>query len=201
MELCQELHDGLAIAGDSKRISDDEFDLIIKEIKNLDNSNSDCRLDDSNGEVKLSLISILTLLVEAAKNNLSEQQLNSLIDSDGHLSKRKQIVIDCYKELKIKLREQLSRQRLILDDNRLSKIIDCHWSQQYLVKSSNQHKIGEVNYLVKIKTDKQIQEVNGEDKELLFEASLQELQDLTLKLREAAKVVERIFNRENESNY
>lgn len=200
MELCQELHDGLAIAGDSKRISDDEFNLIIKEMKSLVNSNSDCQLDDSNGEVKLSLISILTLLVEAAKNNLSEQQLNSLIDSDGHLSKRKQIVIDCYKELKIKLREQLSRQRLILDDNQLPKIIDCHWSQQYLVKSSNRHKIGEVNYLVKIKTDKQIQEVNDEDKELLFEASLQELQDLTLKLREAAKVVERIFNRENQSN-
>nr|XP_042900850.1 uncharacterized protein LOC107443043 isoform X1 [Parasteatoda tepidariorum] len=78
--------------------------------------------------------------------------------------------------------------RLALLGESFDHIIDVKWRQDYVIKSSNCEKICEPKYIIQLKTwNPQM----NQEKDVIFSCTMEQLQNLVLKLKDATKCIER----------
>ena len=65
-----------------------------------------------------------------------------------------------------------------------TQVVDCKWKLDYNVKTNETHRVNKVGYTVQLQTD------DGDS--IDFTCNKEELQNMIAKLKEAAKVVERV---------
>jgi polycomb group RING finger protein 4 len=81
------------------------------------------------------------------------------------------------------LRENLSQTQF-----QFPHVVDVQWRLDYLIKSNAVERIDQPIYLIKLKTK---QSPGGENKELEFACTLEQMQDLVAKLKDAEHALER----------
>ncbi len=201
MELCREVIDGLLLLN-SNKINDKQMETILNECKQLLLQQNSHQLNESliTIEEKLLKLSICSLIIECVKWNSNYDTIRNIFEENGINSNQNCLkLIEFYRNIRSELRSILSQQTI----SSLPLIIDCHWSQYYVIKSQNRDKINEINYLIGFNCDKNVRidsndsndtnDCNNTSNDFMFSANLQELQDLCSKLRECRKVVEKII--------
>uniref|UniRef100_A0A914XGH7 COMM domain-containing protein 3 n=1 Tax=Plectus sambesii TaxID=2011161 RepID=A0A914XGH7_9BILA len=123
---------------------------------------------------------IWSVLIEAAKRNLSEEDLTTNLPPSSTLSSA---LIHTYKEYRKQLRSLLESIGW-----RPDQVIDVDWKMTYQAESNLKSKIGSPVCDIDLKT---IATDSTELSKVSFQCSAEQLQDLVWKLKEANKAVER----------
>ncbi|XP_035228004.1 COMM domain-containing protein 3-like isoform X3 [Stegodyphus dumicola] len=184
MELSKNILDGISIAGDISKISDNVYSHLLTEICEVAVSRPirkgrDCKSLDE----KTAYSSLLSFLLEAAKHDADPMSLSSVLEECRMDSSRISMFQNKFQENKDKIQSQLSRIGRSFDH-----VIDVKWRQDYVIKSSNCKKVCELNYIICLKTWNPL--TNSTD-DVTFACSMEQLQDLVLKLKDATKCIER----------
>ena len=204
MELCREVIDGLLLLK-TDQISGQQLKEILRQSKQLLlNSLTDGSTEQplSKIEEKLLKLSICSLIVELVKHNSSLESIESVLEeyglksteSGGKFNDNCLQLIQFYRSIRPELR------RLLLDQTfgqSLPAVIDVQWEQYYVLKSEDRDKINEIEYLIRVNCDKSVvtdpTDVAFGSRDLTFNATLPQLQDLCHKLRECRKCVEKVI--------
>lgn len=183
MELSKNVTNGISTAGNHSVISDSLFNSIVNDIfeKALGTKGKEANFTEF--EHKLAYSSLLSLLLEAAKHDVHTSTLSSLFEECQMGSKRATTFLNMYQENKERIQVQLS-----LIGSSYDQIYDASWRQDYIIKSSHCEKICEPSYVISLKTWNSVKN-SGDD--ITFGCSMEQLQDLVLKLKDATKCIER----------
>lgn len=183
MELSKNITDGISVAGDESVISDSVYGGILNNIFEIAAGKKGNEANFVECDQKIAYSSLLSLLLEATKHDAHGTTLSSLLEECQVGSQRITKFLNLYQENKEKIQLQLS-----LIGSSYDQIIDASWRQDYIIKSSNCEKISEPSYVISLKTWNT--QRNSEDN-ITFGCSMEQLQDLVLKLKDATKCIER----------
>jgi len=186
MELSKNILDGLAIAGNSAELSDPLYNLILDEIFEVAIGKpvtQDRKDKFTNSSEKSAYSSMLSLLLEAAKHDTESSSLSTLFEDCRVDSNRTSNFLKKFQENK-----ELIQTHLSLVGKSFHHIIDVKWRQDFVIKSSNCEKICEPRYIISLKT---WNPQNNTDDDIIFSCTIEQLQDLVLKLKDATKCIER----------
>ncbi|KAH9524688.1 COMM domain-containing protein 3 [Bulinus truncatus] len=192
MELSNSVVDNIIIAGDSAFIPDRSFGqlvscgcqgILLAEHRNFIEDNP--ALKDINKDIlKAAYSGIVTLIIEAAKHDSTEQNLSSLLEDCKFTPDR----IDAFNKIFL---SQKSHIQLLLGKvgSSFPHIVDVQWRLDYYIKNNNLEKIDSPVYIINLKT-----EIPQEQKvqDVQFSCTLEQLQDLVGKLKDATKCMEKI---------
>ncbi|KAK3609319.1 hypothetical protein CHS0354_026239 [Potamilus streckersoni] len=191
MELGQCTLEGLALAGDAAHIPDKIFQPFITRACDgvLDVRSRDAIAKDSSFQsvdlavLKEAYAAVVTLLLEAAKNDVDSNSISSVLEDCKFTSDRIDIFSKLYKDRKPYLQILLGR----IGDS-CPHIVDVDWRMDYYIKNNHLEKVNQAVYLITLKT-----EVPGQKdfKEVQFSCTQEQLQDLVGKLRDATKSMEK----------
>ncbi|OXU28413.1 hypothetical protein TSAR_011333 [Trichomalopsis sarcophagae] len=134
--------------------------------------------------VKAAYADITKLLIETARHDTSSEELSSLLRCTT-LSKT---YIDRFCEFYCNHKDQL-QESLESIGNSLPHIIDVDWRLDYCIKSSINSPAGVPIYNVSLSTIK-----HGNIENVKFTCTVQQLQDLVYKLKDAARHTEKLTN-------
>lgn len=200
MELCQDVLDGLAVLRDKTRIDSASLKRLTQIVeKALTASANDDHLNQlKNGDEKLVTMALASLYVEVGRLNTGAKAEASLIKAtleDVDISADYvEIIVGGYLNpsagQKTGLRDALHNHlsKLSIKDGSADskrKLVDADWRQELVIKTKNIHHANQLSYLISLKTNK-----DDETGPINFTCTLEQLQDLTSKVREAAKIVE-----------
>ncbi|XP_035228005.1 COMM domain-containing protein 3-like isoform X4 [Stegodyphus dumicola] len=165
MELSKNILDGISIAGDISKISDNVYSHLLTEICEVAVSRPirkgrDCKSLDE----KTAYSSLLSFLLEAAKHDADPMSLSSVLEECRMDSSRISMFQNKFQENKDKIQSQLSRIGRSFDH-----VIDVKWRQDYVIKNP----------------------LTNSTDDVTFACSMEQLQDLVLKLKDATKCIER----------
>ncbi|XP_063230760.1 COMM domain-containing protein 3-like [Bacillus rossius redtenbacheri] len=136
--------------------------------------------------VKEAYASVLSLLVESGRHNVSPSELSAqLTQNFNYTGTRSAKIVDLYKEIKPKLQVELSHVGL-----HPPHIVDATWRLDFCIKTSSLEQAGTWLYLIQFHTD--TSDPKEPHKTIRFVCTLQELHDLVAKLKSAVKHVEKI---------
>jgi len=189
MEVSSEVLHGLRVAGDSIKIPDKSFGSFIDAV--LDSLTDPQRANVEGNTVvsslnpavaKLAFSSLSTFLLEAAKHDSDASTLSHILEDCQFAPDRIDVVTGSYTKSKQRLRGVLSQ-----IGTSLPHVVDVGWRVDYYIKNNDINRIGHPMYLLTLKTEKDGHQ--GEDINLT--CSLDQLQDLVGKLRDACKSLER----------
>ncbi|XP_035228003.1 COMM domain-containing protein 3-like isoform X2 [Stegodyphus dumicola] len=131
MELSKNILDGISIAGDISKISDNVYSHLLTEICEVAVSRPirkgrDCKSLDE----KTAYSSLLSFLLEAAKHDADPMSLSSVLEECRMDSSRISMFQNKFQENKDKIQSQLSRIGRSFDH-----VIDVKWRQDYVIKN------------------------------------------------------------------
>ncbi|XP_032222436.2 COMM domain-containing protein 3 [Nematostella vectensis] len=194
MELSAVASEGLTLCGDTARVGDRSFrclvmsacDILLKR-KDEDVLHDNDELSSVDAAVlKQSYAGIVTLALEAAKTNSDTPQISSLLEDCKWGSERINYFTSLYEEIKPELEAELSS-----IGSSFPHIVDVDWRLDYYIKNNHMEKVNQPTYLITLKTE----ETNkSKGKDIQFSCSMEQLQDLVGKLRDACKTMERVAN-------
>jgi len=153
-----------------------------KDTEHCDKDSNGMENIDSN-VLKQGEFGIYTLIIEAARYNCSADDLVNLfvkLKFDINLVKK---IVDLYCEHVELIRARLSQ--IGIESSHLTAVM---WRLDYRVKNCTVEKIHDLLFFVKLEMEKQNEEIDY----IQFVCSIEELQDLSWKLRECARAVERL---------
>lgn len=185
MDLSEDILDGLQLLGDTARIDDVSFQDLVR-------STCQCLLNEEDmkdgsgsdsGVLKQAHVGLATLLLEAARQDKHHTTLGHTLEECKCGADRILFVENTYKEYKNHLRLLLSN-----TGTSLPHIVDVDWKLDYLIKSSQSEKVGKPVYSISLKTEQ-----GNEDglKNVNFTCTMEQLQDLVGKLKDACKCIEK----------
>ncbi|KFM68313.1 COMM domain-containing protein 3, partial [Stegodyphus mimosarum] len=171
MELSKNILDGISIAGDISKISDNIYSRLLAEIcevavGKLVRQGRDCQFKSL--AEKTAYSSLLCFLLEAAKHDADPMSLSSVLEECRMDSSRISVFQNKFQENKDKIQSQLSR-----IGRSFGHVIDMKWRQDYVIKSSNCEKVCELNYIISLKTWNPL--TNSTD-DVTFTCSMEQLQ-------------------------
>ncbi|XP_011494572.1 PREDICTED: COMM domain-containing protein 3-like isoform X3 [Ceratosolen solmsi marchali] len=134
--------------------------------------------------IKTAYADVIKLLIEAARHDTSSEELSKLLRCTA-LTKAH---IDKFCQFHANYKEQL-QENLETIGNGLPHIIDVDWRIDYCIKSSINDSAGIPNYNISLSTMK-----HGNIQSVQFMCTIQELQELVLKLKDAARHIEKLTN-------
>lgn len=192
MDLPQSVIDGLGLTGDSVHIADKQFKRLIDracsgvleptERNSLENDPMFEKVDKA--VLKEVYASIVSTIIEAAKQDVEPASLSSLLEDCKFTSERINVFNTVFQERK-------SLIQILLGNVGTSPphIVDVDWRLDYYIKNNHLEKVNEAVYLISLKT-----EVPGKSdlQEVQFSCSLEQLQDLVGKLKDATKCLEKV---------
>ncbi|RMZ92811.1 COMM domain-containing 3 [Brachionus plicatilis] len=119
-----------------------------------------------------------------ARHNLDSNLVSNFLEDIGFSNEKIGIFTQYYQE-------KLEIIRLFLASSTTSfpHIVDVNWRLDYIIKENNLERINEPVYLIELKIEKP-----GETNlsKIQFSCTVEQLQDLVFKLKEASKSVERL---------
>ncbi|KAM9332613.1 polycomb complex protein BMI-1-A [Pholidichthys leucotaenia] len=122
-----------------------------------------------------------TLILEAVRQDADRSTISSSLEELTFKADRIEIFYDSYKKNKKEL-EQL----LASIGRRPAHISDVSWRLQYHVKNGQVDKVNDPFYLISLNTENE-----GSSQDISFTCTMEQLQDLVGKLKDAAKSVEK----------
>ena len=203
MELSNDTLHGLNLLNDTNRIPDAIFDPFLqftaqKLIQHSASSSSSASFDAGDadaGVLKEAGAALSTLLLEAAKHDASSTDLlEALEEGDefvGGVDDRWEAVGKKYEEIKPKLRQILGS-----IGRHFPTVTEAGWQLDYVVRDSLVDRRGETRFIVAMSgptdgpTDGQTE--GRTDGQIRFACTVEQLQDLVAKLKNACKGLERI---------
>ncbi|XP_074659228.1 COMM domain-containing protein 3-like [Tubulanus polymorphus] len=191
MEFSSEVLENLSIAGDSAHVPDKCFRrLIVKLGETILNSSSppDISGDTGLGEIdaavrKQVVHGLLTLILESVKHDANESNISPILEDCKFTQQRIEIFNELYVKMKDDVRAELSN-----IGNNPAHIVDVDWRLDFYIKNNYMEKVCRPTYLINLKTE---QCGNSEQSNYQFECSLEQLQDMVGKLKEATKTIEK----------
>ncbi|XP_071950297.1 COMM domain-containing protein 3-like [Antedon mediterranea] len=185
MELSAELSQSLQICGDSVHIRDEFFKPLINNIVEdvLGNKSGDVVKGIEPAIYKQSYGSLATFFLEAAKYDATSSNISSLLEDCKFSADRTEMVNTLFKEKKPALRAMLSR-----IGTSHPHVVDVDWRLDYYMKNNYLDKVNKPTYLITLKTE---ENGSNEIKDVQFGCTLEQLQDLVGKLKDATKSLEK----------
>ncbi|KAJ8680354.1 hypothetical protein QAD02_016141 [Eretmocerus hayati] len=138
--------------------------------------------DSKPDDVKIAFAELLKLLIESARNDIEIEELNLLLTCTNLSQNYIEKFCESYASCKEELVETLES---IGDD--LPHIVDVDWQLDYCIKSNIESPAGFPKFFVSLSTVK-----HGKLQQFKFCCTIQALQDLVYKLKDAARHVERL---------
>ncbi|XP_041478753.1 COMM domain-containing protein 3-like [Lytechinus variegatus] len=188
MEISVEIQDGLQLAGSSARVQDKAFEPLLQKIfsdvSETGNSNeNDGALSSIEPAVlKQSYAALYTLVLEASKHDADNSTISSILEDSKFSQDRIDIFIKCFQEKKQVIRSMLSN-----IGHTPPHIVDVDWRLDYYLKNKHIDKINQPTYQISLKTE----QGHRGTKDVQFSCSLEQLQDLVGKLKDATKSLEK----------
>ncbi|KAK3758121.1 hypothetical protein RRG08_006696 [Elysia crispata] len=192
MELGASVLENISLAGDVAHIPDKLFEkfvicacqgVLFEKHRDVVADNPAFK-DLERAILKAAYSGLVTLLLEAAKHDTTEQNLSALLEECKYTPER-------IKEFNKIFLAQKSHIQLLLGKvgSSFPHIVDVDWRLDYYMKNNHMEKVNAAVYLISLKT-----EVPGESelRDVQFSCSLEQLQDLVGKLRDATKCLEKI---------
>jgi len=188
MELSEEVLNGLELTGSAAKVPDKLFPELIEVISNslLDTSGDTflnfvktTSLDPA--VAKLCCFAISSLLLEASKHDTDVTALGHILEECKLLPDRISHITSIYEKNRPLIRSMLSQ----IGTNP-PHIVDVSWRLDYYMKSNLVSRGSQPVYLINLKTEQA-----GSTKDIQLACSLDQLQDLVGKLRDACKSLER----------
>ncbi|XP_068082277.1 COMM domain-containing protein 3 [Anabrus simplex] len=195
MIICKESVDGLRFLGNSCTVSDENFikllEMCVDIIVNNEETRGVSHFSNSKVDVmKGACAALLSLLVEATRHNVDAEMLSSVLSQDFNFtSARSEKLVKYYFQNRSKLEAALS-----CIGSHPPHIVDASWTLDYCIKTGSLEHAGVVQYLIQFHVESSDSTVKfGKTSEIVrFICSLEELQDIVGKLRDAVKHVERV---------
>jgi len=132
--------------------------------------------------VKQAYSALLTFILEGAKENEDPATLKGALEEHKLSAKRADHIASRYNETKSSIRRLLATNTF-----HFPRVVDVDWRLDYVIKSNSVEKINMPVYRIALKTD----EMEGKQGSVEFSCSLEQLQDLVSKLKDASKQLER----------
>ncbi|XP_066912247.1 COMM domain-containing protein 3-like [Clytia hemisphaerica] len=189
MDLNLNVLEGLKLVGDIVNVPDKPFESLVnltysclsnKEPIEPNEFNSLQGVDSS--VAKQAFYGLNTLIVEAARKNIEEAEIRSLLEECKWPNDRQDPLLD-----KIKVIRRELQMNLVRTDSSYPYIFDVDWRVDYCIKSNQVEKLNDSSYMVSLKT----QEPNNKEGNVEFFCSVDQLQDLVSKLKDASKTLEK----------
>lgn len=198
MELCQDVVDGLALLKDQNRIPVEKVQEIASKVAATLTTNSELNSTDyvfdhmNNAAHKLLALSLATLFIEAARLNRTVAAEVTALKSALHDVEVSgdvvTLIADTYE--KSGLRTSLNRRlKSVAMKKGHPAVVDADWRQELVIKTKNNQHSTQLSYLIRLRTD---QFDKFGQNEVTFSCTLEQLQDLVGKVREASKIVENL---------
>ncbi|XP_034250748.1 COMM domain-containing protein 3 [Thrips palmi] len=191
--LCADVLSGLKRLGNSTLVNEDLFSkLLVCGVNTITQSNSQSlnflslATGSSKGDVmKEAHFSLLALLVEAARMDVSSDSLQSFLESKVNWPANR-----C-KKLTTAFNEALPHIQVSLANVGFHPphVVDVKWSLLHNIKSSSSEHAANTIVAVNFKTEGM---TNSSEDDVQFMCTLPELQDLVSKLKEALRQMERV---------
>jgi COMM domain containing 3 len=206
MELAADVLAGLRFAGGSD-VSDDIFVPIVKGTFQVVAGGADEAeaLGPAAGAgadaltLKSMFDSLSALVLEAARLNTEADAVRTfLVEEASWAPARADGVAKAYERAVPQLRSRLA----MVTSCTLPQVVEVDWRLDYHIKGNTLERANQLSYLVKLKTrgnvplaevehDDEDRRTSGADGEVQFSCSVEQLQDLVTKLKDAVKQMER----------
>jgi len=206
MELSVDIVKGLQELGNAQQIPDAAFkDITEAAFRTAMNKSNDQKLTAIKGvepiTLKQSFAALVSFLLEGAKQNYDPVQMKGVLEEQEVVEQRREYIVKLYGDTKSTIREVLSS----FTGFGFPHVVDVDWRLDYFMKSNTLEKVNSPVYFISLKTkrSKNLEEKReNEDEEgepekdvslgkAEFSCSLEQLQDLLTKLKDAVKQVER----------
>ncbi|KAK0047140.1 COMM domain-containing protein 3 [Biomphalaria pfeifferi] len=192
MELSASVTENIIIAGDSAFIHDNSYGqlvscackgILFEENRNVIENNPAFK-DIDKDVLKAAYSGIVTLVIEAAKHDSTAENLSTFLEDCKYTVDR----ISTFNKIFL---SQKSHIQLLLGKvgSSFPHIVDVEWRLDYYIKSNNLEKIDSAVYLINLKTEEPDEQTI---KDIQFSCTLEQLQDLVGKLKDATKCMEKI---------
>ncbi|XP_043279922.1 COMM domain-containing protein 3 [Venturia canescens] len=187
MELSKTTIRGLENVQDPNLISDEIFLQLLEIVctnllRKIDGKNIENIYGSKPDVIKSAYADLSSLFVEAARHKLDSENFSTFLHTAKIFGHRAEKLSEYYEKYRDFIVAQLSQ----IGDG-LPCIVDVDWRLDYCVKSSTNNLMGECLYNVRLVTKK-----HGKLDDVQFACTIQELQDLVYKLKEAVRHVEKI---------
>lgn len=123
---------------------------------------------------------LVALSLEAARHDASEQEIGNLVE-DRLTKERLSIFTELFNQAKSQIRTQLSR----TSSSRFPTIVEVQWRLDHHVQNNRVEGVRAPTYFISLT----VQDPDGQLREVEFGASLEELQDLFAKCKDAVGAV------------
>lgn len=144
---------------------------------------SNIKVDSTKSDiVKSTFANLSCLFVEAARYDLDKENLEKLLNTIRIVSNRVDTLCYSYANNKKEIQMQLQ-----LTGNNLPHVVDTDWRLSHCIKYGFQNSVGSFQYHVRFTTKKY-----AEIKYVTFTCTLQQLQELLCKIKDAVRHLERI---------
>ncbi|KAF2070866.1 hypothetical protein CYY_007822 [Polysphondylium violaceum] len=191
MNLSEDVLKGVEALSDEKNISDNAFKNIVDccfKVILKQKTESDLFEDKSAISgidiivLKQTYSAFIAFILELMKVNSDQATISDLLEDHKLSNNRIQFILNYFKEYRVAIRKALS-----ITNFHFPHIIDINWRLDYFLKSNSLEKLNTPVYIVSLTTE---QEEDQKGK-VEFACTLDQLQDLVFKLRDAQKQIER----------
>ncbi|XP_041040103.1 COMM domain-containing protein 3 isoform X1 [Carcharodon carcharias] len=191
MELPEYALKGLQLLADPSHFSNKTFHILVEAaFESLVNPQTDGAVFDHPelGNLDLTLlkqchVAIATCVLEAGKQNADKSTISTLLEDCRFGGERIDIFCAAYQKNKDKVKTLLGSIGRFH-----SHIIDASWRLEYHIRNNHLHKVNQPAYLLTLNVE------NGESRpaqDVTFSCTMEQLQDLLGKLKDAAKSMEK----------
>ncbi|XP_011862535.1 PREDICTED: COMM domain-containing protein 3 [Vollenhovia emeryi] len=190
MELAKEIIDGLANIQNSNVLPEETFlqllDVIILYVsKNVSNGKTAITAvyPSKSDLIKAAFANISCLFIEAARHDYDEESLKHFLHNEHINGQRIETLCSRYMSNKESIQTQLE-----LTGNNLPHVVDVDWRLHHCVKISTRiTNVPVYNIRISTKEGNQLRYV-------IFTCTIQQLQELVYKLKDAVRHIEKISN-------
>jgi hypothetical protein len=192
MDIAEELIKGVLLLKDTSKFNNAVFQEIVnlsfeilagREKTEEDFLESKVLANIDKTVLKQIYAGLVTVILEAAKRKLDSIQFKEYLEGYKFPQERVDFICQRYAEKFNVLRTNLSQSQF-----QFPHIVDVQWRLDYFIKSNAVEKINQPVYLIKLRTK---QSPAGESKDFEFACTLEQMQDLVAKLKDAEHTLER----------
>ncbi|GBN63291.1 COMM domain-containing protein 3 [Araneus ventricosus] len=186
MELSKLALDAISTAGNTAEVSDQSYNLIINDTFEAATSVKSLKAGYKNirsSSEKSAHSGLLSLILEAAKHNVDSSSISSVLEDCRWDGNRISSFINKFQEHKEKIQSALS-----MIGKSYNHIVGVQWRQDFRIKSNNCDKICEPSYIVSLEA---WNPHTNSAEDITFSCTMEQLEDLVLKLKDATKCIER----------
>ncbi|KAL6071661.1 COMM domain-containing protein 3-like [Balamuthia mandrillaris] len=192
---------GLDLLADDSHLSDKDLAKVIKAAIKILLARKKEGLNSKDFEVdplvlKQGYAAVVSLLLEATRTNADATTLQSVLAERNMTERRIALLTEGFESHKAQLKQLLS-----CTSFHFPHVVDTKWRLDYCIKSRNVERLNSVLYHITLKTEagsgdgRQGEAGHPHPQDVRFTCSLEELQDLVYKLRDACKQTENHYQR------